>query len=127
MNAAPRRILLVSGASAELTEVVHEAATDVGLEVKLTSSAGEFKSAFVPFDPSVVALDLQLTDMPWYELLYWISETVRPPKLLLLSADDEVLRMAVTLARAWQLSLIAALPKPVPRAELQKVLAAETA
>ena len=119
-------MLLVSDVSAELAEVVHEAATEVGLDVKSTSSAGDFKSAFVPFDPAVVALDLQFADMPWYELLYWISETVRPPKLLLLSADDEVLRMAVTLARAWQLSLIAALPTSVPRTELQKVLAAET-
>ena len=50
-----------------------------GLEVKLTHSSREFQKAFAPFNPSVVAFDLQLPGVPWYELLYWISETTAPP------------------------------------------------
>ena len=120
---AARRKLLVSDTSPTDAETIRAAATNIGLDVKLTATGRQFKEAFVPFAPTVVALDLQLPDILWYDLLYWISETTRPPKLLLTAPDDEHLTMALKLATAWQLSVIAALRKPVPGAALEEALA----
>ena len=116
------RKLLVSAPPSDLTAEIRTVAVNAGLDVKLTQSAREFQQAFVPFDPALIALYLQLPDMPWYELLYWISEVTAPPKLLLLSDDGQELITAVRLAADWQLSLVAALYKPFDLAELERLL-----
>lgn len=122
MITAARRKLLVSDRSPEFAATIRDAATSAGLKVKFASSGREFQTVFPLFQPSLVALDLQLTDMPWYELLYWMSQGTAPPKLLLISDDGEQLIKAVKLSAAWQLSLIAALYKPFDVAELERLL-----
>lgn len=80
----------------------------VGVEVHGFASAEEFLQADSLYDPDCLILDIGLPGMSGLELQRWLIETGRTPKIIFVTARDEV----EVRAQALQAGAFAFLGKP---------------
>ena len=116
--------LLVIDDEPDLAAFVAEVAGDLGFETRALSDPEAFVSELPRFNPTVIVLDLQMPRKDGIEILRLLSEQCCAADLLLVSGmDSRVLTTAAQLGRSLDLSIAAALTKPLALDQLELTLA----
>src|SRR5579872_3967485 len=99
-------------------QMIARVAAGVGIEVKPTTSAGEFWSEYRAATPDLVILDLRIGNDDGVEQLRALSaENYRGPIILMSGFDDRLLAAAQQVGKALGLTIAETLSKPVRTAD----------
>jgi len=116
--------LLVIDDEPDMAAFVAEVAGDLGFEARKLSDPAAFEAEVARFNPTVIVLDLQMPKRDGIELLRFLSEQCCAAELIIASGmDSRVLTTAAQLGRSLDLSIAAALTKPVALDVLEVTLA----
>lgn len=115
--------LLVIDDERGICEFVGEVATDLGFDVRLTTRVDDFRSQLESFQPSLVALDLQMPDVDGIELLRELAAGDCSAQVVVMSGmDARVLATAERLGKSLGLKMLGVLPKPMMLEDLEGTL-----
>jgi EAL domain-containing protein (putative c-di-GMP-specific phosphodiesterase class I) len=118
------RVLIVDGDGA-VVDLVGRVAKKIGYAVASAGSGAAFLQLVESFQPSVVMLELHLSDTDGVELLRSLAARACPANVVLLgSADERVLAAAHELGLKHGLAMCGTLAKPIDAAALQTKLTA---
>ena len=117
------RLLIVDedGAVADLVGAV---ARKIGYTVASVRSGAGFVQLLESFQPSLIVMDLHLSDTDGVELLRSLGARAYTASVVLMSADERVLSAAHELGVSHGLAMCGTLEKPIVVADLQTKLAA---
>ena len=117
--------LLIVDEDAGVVDFVGDIAKRVGYAVASATSGARFLQLLESFQPSLILLELQLSDTDGVELLRSLGTRACAANVVLLSGGDErVLAAAHGLGFSHGLAMCGTLEKPIPVAELKTKLAA---
>ncbi len=115
--------LLIADDEPQFAEFVRKVATDLGYSAEVSLDGGAFKAAFDQLDPSVVVLDMVMPEVDGFELIQWLVENKRAPKIILISGfNPSYTKVAKTLGESRGLPSVTTLRKPVRLADLREAL-----
>ena len=120
-----KRRLLVVDDVADICDAIGYVAETLGYETKLTTSSHEFCDQFELFQPTHIALDLEMPGQNGIELIKWMATKPSRPKIIIISGNPRLMHDAVALTDTLGLHKIAALGKPFKLASLTEVLSIE--
>ena len=126
-SGAGRRLVSVDD-DRDIGKLIGRVAEALGFDSTVTSTAKEFKAAFVSQQPQVVVVDIFMPEMDGIELVQWILKRRVDLHIVVISGNDPVFaETAILLARERGVSRIDFLTKPVDLPELGEVLASGAA
>ncbi len=106
--------LLVVDDEPDILDFIEEVATEMGFEVATAQSANQFMALLDEFEPSVLALDLQLPHTDGVELLRrLVRRRCAVPVLLISGVDRKVMSTTERLGVSGGLSMLGILQKPI--------------
>ena len=106
-----------------ICELIKDVAENAGYQVAITSDPGEFRDIFASFDPTVIALDLQMPGSDGVELLRYLADAhCRAGILIVSGVDGKVMETAGRLGAAHGLDMIGTQQKPLRVAVLEELL-----
>ncbi len=115
--------LLIADDEPQFAEFVRKVATDLGYSAEVSLDGRAFKAAFDQLDPSVVVLDMVMPEVDGFELIQWLVENKRAPKIILISGfNPSYTKVAKTLGESRRLPSVTTLRKPVRLADLREAL-----
>ena len=115
--------LLVIDDEPDVAEFIGEVGRQSDFEVKVSTSAGQFKSLVRFFQPAVIVLDLHMPDADGIELLRFLADEKCQAGLLLISGMDSKIRSsAVHLGESLNLNMVGTLQKPIMLDDLKSML-----
>jgi EAL domain-containing protein (putative c-di-GMP-specific phosphodiesterase class I)/CheY-like chemotaxis protein len=115
--------LLVIDDERGICEFVGEVATDLGFDARLTTRVEDFRAQLRSFEPSLVALDLQMPDVDGIELLRELAAMECSAQVIVMSGmDARVLATAERLGKSLGLKMLGVLSKPMMLDELESTL-----
>ena len=115
--------LLVVDDDADIRKIFAEIGRRLGCEVETAGNADEFFSRYSQFQPDAVILDLAMGETDGIELMRRLAEHGSRAKILLVSGgESKMINAAEQLGESWKLSIQGSLQKPVPMANLERLL-----
>jgi DNA-binding NtrC family response regulator len=128
MPYVPHQRMLVVDDDREHAEFVTVVANDVDVLVRTMRRDSDFIANLINWQPTIVALDLQMQSRNGLALLGMLHRRRYAGQVILMSAvDSRHLQVAAACAEAGNLRVAAAMPKPVGRLALRAVLERLTA
>ena len=122
MNRNPNRLLLVDDDD-DVRSLISDVADELGFAVLATGSADAFLSAYHDFHPTLVMLDLVMSDVDGVELLRTLAKRHCAAKVMVMSGlDAKILKTAERLGASHGLQMIGAMQKPVELDTLERML-----
>ncbi len=126
MENSDRRLLILDDEPA-VGELIRRIAKGAGVEARTTTSAATFFRELETWDPTHIALDLNMPEMDGVEVLGRLAEMGCRASLILTSGvGSRVLDAAGRSAAEHGLDLAGILPKPFSAADLRRLLGVES-
>jgi len=123
MSQSNQNRLLVIDDERGICEFVGEVAADLGFDVRLTTRVDDFRSQLKSFQPTLVAMDLQMPEVDGIELLRELAEGNVSAQVILMSGmDARVLSTAERLGKSLGVKMLGVLPKPMLLEDLEATL-----
>ena len=116
--------LLIVDEDGAVADFVAAVARKVGYTVASVRSGAGFVQLLESFQPSLIVMDLHLSDTDGVELLRSLGARACTASVVLMSADERVLSAAHELGVSHGLAMCGTLEKPIVVADLQTKLAA---
>lgn len=115
--------LLICDDEERFGRFVQRVASDLGFDVRVTSSAADFIEAYDAFDPTTIVLDMIMPDMDGNELVLWLAQRQCAADLIICTGyNPDYASNAKLLAEFKGLKSVTTLRKPVSVTLLRQVL-----
>jgi CheY-like chemotaxis protein len=115
----PPRLLVVDD-DRDIGSLVTNVAESCGFEAKSMQDPTQFQTLYRALDPDVILLDVIMPRIDGIELLRFLAdERARARILIFATADRRMMELAVNLGRAYGLSIIGIVAKPIHVDELR--------
>lgn len=116
------RILIIDD-NPEICRLLRRVAEGMGYEAYILDNPLDFEPAYRGFEPSLIALDLQMPQMDGIEILRYLSKIESKAAIVLVSGvQTRVLQTAERLATSLGLNITGALSKPIDLEEFERCL-----
>lgn len=115
--------LLIVDDEIEVCEILREVGENCGYEVQVATSAREFFSLYLSFDPTFIILDLNIPDHDGIELLRFLAQHNCVCPIVLESGQDEkVIAISAKLGEEMGLAMGSYFQKPIKLKEMMTIL-----
>ena len=116
-----RRLLAVDDNEHALS-LVRTVASALGFAIETINISTKLMTAYVRFKPDVIVLDVLMPYMDGFEILNWLADVEYNGRVVLVSGDQNMMRMALALGETNPRIAVSGLSKRFRLADLRAVL-----